>query len=66
MMTHCGTKPIETARLQLRRFTRTDESETLLPYLQAAAVAARAQGVPALIYADAGEATACLWVIADG
>ena len=54
------------ARLQLRQFTFTDRTAQLLPYLQAAAVAAHAQGRAELIYADAGEATACMWVIADG
>ena len=54
------------ARLQLRQFTRTDRAAQLLPYLQAAAIAAHAQGRAELIYADAGEATACMWVIADG
>lgn len=54
------------ARLQLRRFSRTEEQTTLLPYLQAAAIAAAQQAEPELIYADAGTETACIWVIADG
>ncbi len=54
------------AQLELRRFTRTSERSELLPCLQAAAIAAGAQGRPELIYADAGEATECRWVIVDG
>ena len=54
------------ARLQFRRFTRTEEQTVLLPYLQAAAIAAAQQAEPELIYADAGDDTACMWVIADG
>ena len=54
------------ARLQLRQFTRTEERTQLLPYLQAAAIAERSQGRAEIVYADAGEATACMWVIADG
>jgi hypothetical protein len=54
------------ARLSLRRFTRTAERTELLPCLQAAAIAASAQGRPELIYADAGEATECMWVVTDG
>ena len=53
-------------RLQFRRFTRTEEQTVLLPYLQAAAIAAAQQAEPELIYADAGDDTACMWVIADG
>ena len=54
------------ARLQFRRFTRTEEQTVLLPYLQAAAIAAAQQAEPELIYADAGNDTVCMWVIADG
>ena len=54
------------ARLQLRQFTRTEARTKLLPSLQAAAIAERTQGHPELIYADAGEATECVWVMTDG
>ena len=54
------------ARLQLRSFTRTGEQTQLLPALQAAAIAAGAQGRSTLVYADAGDATECMWVLADG
>ena len=54
------------ARLQMRQFTRTGARTELLPCLQAAAIAARSQGLPELVYVDAGEATACMWVIKDG
>ncbi len=54
------------ARLQLRQFTRTGARTELLPCLQAAAIAAREHGRPELVYMDAGEATACMWVIKDG
>ncbi len=54
------------ARLQMRQFTRTSARTELLPCLQAAAIAARSQGQPELVYVDAGEATACMWVIKDG
>lgn len=54
------------ARLALRQFTLTEDRTELLPCLQAAAIAARRNGRPELIYADAGDATACMWVIADG
>ena len=54
------------ARLQMRQFTRTEEVTELLPSLQAAAIAGRTQGTPELVYADAGEATTCMWVIANG
>ena len=54
------------ARLQLRSFTRTEERASALPWLQAAAIAAARGGEPQLVYADAGEATECRWVIADG
>ena len=54
------------AQLQLRRFTRTSGRTELLPCLQAAAIAAAAGGTPELIYADAGEATECMWVIENG
>ncbi len=53
------------ARLQLRHFTRTETRTQLLPYLQAAAIA-EGKGAAEIVYADAGEATACMWVIADG
>lgn len=54
------------ARLQFRRFTRTEETAALLPYLQAAAVAGTRQATPELVYSDAGDATECMWVIANG
>ena len=54
------------AQLQFRRFTRTEERTALLPWLQAAAIAQAQGSEPALIYADAGDATECMWVIADG
>ena len=54
------------SRLQFRRFTRGEERTEMLPWLQAAAIALDAGSVPALIYADAGDATECMWVIADG
>lgn len=54
------------AQLQLRRFVRTPARTELLPCLQAAAVAAAAQGTPELIYADAGEVTECMWVVVNG
>ena len=54
------------ARLQFRRFTKTEERTHLLPWLQAAAIALERGSSPALAYADAGEATECMWVIADG
>ena len=54
------------ARLQFRRFARGEERTEMLPWLQAAAIALDAGSVPALIYADAGDATECMWVIADG
>jgi hypothetical protein len=54
------------AQLQFRRFTRTEEQTTLLPWLQAAAIALAQDGEPELVYADAGDATECMWVIADG
>ena len=54
------------ARLQFRRFTKTEERTDLLPWLQAAAIALKRGSSPALVYADAGEATECMWVIADG
>ena len=54
------------ARLQLRAFTRTEAQTELLPALQAAAIAAGANGRATLVYADAGEATECMWVLADG
>ncbi len=54
------------ARLQLREFTRTQARTKLLPCLQTAAIAERQQRQPELIYADGGEATECMWVMADG
>ena len=54
------------ARLQMRQFTRTGAVTELLPCLQAAAIAAGAHGQPELVYIDAGDATACAWVIKDG
>ena len=54
------------ARLQLRQFTLTEAHAKLLPCLQAAAIAERTQGQAELIYADAGDATECMWVITDG
>ncbi len=54
------------AQLQFRRFTRTEERTALLPWLQAAAIAQTRGSEPALVYADAGDATECMWVIADG
>ena len=54
------------AQLQLRQFTAAAERTEMLPCLQAAAIAADAQGRPGLIYADAGDATECMWVVMDG
>lgn len=54
------------ARLQLRQFTLTEGRTELLPCVQAAAIAALRQGRPELVYADAGDATECMWVITDG
>lgn len=54
------------ARLQLRSFSLTEETTALLPCLQAAAIAVARDASPTLVYADAGDATECMWVIADG
>ena len=54
------------ARLQLRSFALTEETTTLLPYLQAAAIAAARDAEPALEYVDVGDAMECMWVIANG
>ena len=60
-----GGKVIQ-AQMELRKFARTERNTDLLPCLQAAAIAARAQGQPELVYAESGEATECMWVITDG
>ena len=60
-----GGKVIQ-AQMALRQFSRTEAYTELLPCLQAAAIAARAQSAPELVYADAGEATQCMWVMTDG
>ena len=54
------------ARLQFRSFALTEEKTTLLPYLQAVAIAAARDAEPALVYEDAGDSMECIWVIADG
>ena len=54
------------ARLVFRRFTVTEELETLLPILQANAIAAAADSSAELIYADQGERMNCVWVKTDG
>ena len=54
------------ARLQFRSLALTQEKTALLPYLQAAAIAAAKDAEPALVYLDAGDAMECNWVIADG
>ena len=46
----------------LRTYTRTGETERVLPVRQAAAVAGAAGTTPALIYADSGDRVACVWV----
>ena len=60
-----GGKVIQ-ARMLLRQFTRTDVLSELLPALQAAAIAQRAQGRPELVYSETGGATECVWVIENG
>lgn len=54
------------AELAFRRYTLTEEVETLLPALQAAAVAATEHATAELIYADGGETMHCIWVKSDG
>ena len=56
--------PVE-ATLALRRYTLTEESETLLPGLQAAAMAAKEHATAELIYPDGGEVMRCVWVRSD-
>lgn len=53
-------------QLAFRRYTVTEEQDTLLPGLQAAAVAARENGTAELIYAGGGETMHCVWVKSDG
>ena len=54
------------AQMNFRRFTRSGEAQTLLPYLQAEAIAAAAGAGAALEYADGGDTLHCIWVKADG
>lgn len=49
-------------RLNCRTYTATEETKTLLPMLQAAAIAAQRDAEPKLIYADRSDATDCIWV----
>ncbi len=53
------------AELQFRSFAVSGDRTELLPFLQAAAIAEAGQGRPELVYADSGETTECVWVIAD-
>ena len=50
------------ASVSLRRYTLTEEPETVLPMLRAAAIASVRGETPALIYADSGDRTRCVWV----
>ena len=54
------------ARLVFRRCTVAEESGTLLPFLQANAIAAAEDSAAELIYADRGETMNCVWVKTDG
>ena len=54
------------ATLAFRRYTLTEKRETLLPGLQAAAMAAKADATAELIYPDGGESMHCIWVKSDG
>lgn len=54
------------ATLEFRRYTLTEERDTLLPALQATAMAAEAHTTAELIYADGGETMHCIWVESDG
>ena len=52
------------AQLRLRHYTSTEETDALLPPLQAAAAyAAQGGGTPALAYLDFGGAVRCDWVV---
>lgn len=64
-ITLLGTQPVQ-LRLQLRSFTVQDETETLLPALQAMAIAARDGAGAELVYTDGGERMSCVWVKTDG
>ena len=57
--------PVQAA-LTFRRYMLTEEQETLLPGLQAAAMAAKADATAELIYPDGGESMHCIWVKSDG
>ena len=51
------------ASMELRHYTRSSTTETVLPMVQAAAIAsARGDGTLSLVYADGGERTRCIWV----
>ena len=54
------------ARLQYRQFQCAETQTELLPYLQAAAIAAARGRTAEIVCVDAGDATQCIWVIADG
>jgi len=48
--------------LMLRSYSCTEQTETVLPMQQAAAIAAAAGSTPELVYADDGETVQCVWV----
>lgn len=51
------------ASMELRNYTHSTETETVLPMIQAAAIAsAQGGGTLALVYVDGGERTHCVWV----
>ena len=54
------------AGLVFRRCTVTEDYETLLPFLQANAIAAAEGSAAELIYSDRGETLNCVWVKTDG
>lgn len=65
---HAGTVVISggavlRAALELRRYTLSEETETVLPMLRAAAIAAAGEdGAPALVYMDSGDRVQCVWM----
>lgn len=51
------------ATIHLRRYVRTEQSETVLPMFRAAVLAAASGGgTPSLTYAESGEGIQCIWI----
>jgi len=50
------------AQMTLRSYTYTEDTETVLPMLQAAAIADAEEATPTLVYVDSGDRVSCAWV----